>query len=75
MAKPIKLVDPLETVKNTDWFEIFIENTDLYLCSKQKLISAIKKAPTPEVQGYVFGIFESRQRMAILTGQRFAVRM
>jgi hypothetical protein len=63
--------DPLNKVKNTKWYECFIENTDLYICDKKVIEQAHRAAPNNIVKAYVFGIFESRQRHANLSGANF----
>lgn len=63
--------DPLNNVKNTTWYERFIENADLYICDKQIIEQAHEEAPNNIVKAYIFGIFESRQRTAILSGANF----
>lgn len=63
--------DPLSNVKNTKWYQCFIENTDLYICDKQVIEQAHQAAPNNIVKAYVFGIFESRQRYANLSGANF----
>lgn len=65
----IQLSDPLADVTNTNWHQAYIENSDLYLCSQSIIEQAHAEAPTAAARGYIYGICESRRRMALLAGQ------
>lgn len=66
------LEDPLATLVDTDWYDTYINNRDLFLCEKEVIVQAHQEAPTPESKGYIYGIYESRHRIAVFTGRAFA---
>ena len=63
--------DPLMNLVDTDWHQIYIESTDLYICDKKIIEDAHHEAPTEVAKAYVYGIYESRKRAAYLTGNGF----
>lgn len=65
----IQLSDPLADVIDTDWHQSFIENCDLYLCSRGVIEQAHAEAPTAAAKAYIFGICESRRRLALMSGR------
>lgn len=67
----VGLPDPLEELKGTDWFDQYIENSDLYLSRKEVIENAFSEAPTEAARGYIYGICEFRHRIALLTGVPF----
>ena len=67
----VGLPDPLDGLKGSDWFDQYIENSDLYLSRKEVIESAFNEAPTDAAKGYIYGICEFRHRIALLTGVPF----
>ena len=63
--------DPLSNVKNTNWHDFYIETTDLYLCDEPTIVLAHDEAPTEAAKAYIYGIYESRKRISLLSGTRF----
>lgn len=63
--------DPLSNVKNTNWHEFYIQNTDLYLCDERTIENAHEEAPTEVAKAYIYGIYESRRRNSVLAGTHF----
>jgi len=63
--------DPLSNVRNTDWHDFYIQTTDLYLCDETTILAAHGEAPTEVAKAYVYGIYESRKRVSLLSGARF----
>ncbi len=71
MPELFKNQDPLVPILGTEWHFTYIENGDLYICERGKIEQAYLTAPNSVVRGYVYGIYESRQRAANLTGNNF----
>jgi hypothetical protein len=71
MPEHFKKQDPLLGTHGTDWHFLYIENADLYVCEREKIEQAYISAPSGAAKGYVYGIYESRQRTAIMTGNGF----
>ncbi|MFZ6772882.1 hypothetical protein ACO0LB_09195 [Undibacterium sp. SXout7W] len=63
--------DPLMNLANTDWHDIYIENTDLYICDEKTIADAHAEAPTDIARAYIYGIYESRKRNSVLAGTHF----
>lgn len=67
----VGLPDPIEGLKGTDWFDQYLENSDLYLSKKEVIEQAFHEAPSEAAKGYIYGICEFRHRLALLTGIPF----
>ncbi|MDO8728610.1 MAG: hypothetical protein Q7K26_01815 [bacterium] len=67
----VGLPDPIEGLKGSDWFDQYLENSDLYLSRKEVIEQAFHEAPNEAARGYIYGICEFRHRLALLTGIPF----
>lgn len=67
----LQLCDPLASIKNTDWYFLYIEATDLLLCSLGDLDAAFSSAPNDAAAGYIRAIFDVRSLQAALAGTNF----
>ncbi|WP_027866339.1 hypothetical protein [Massilia alkalitolerans] len=57
----------LEHPEYADW----IEDIDPYVCPRQELIDALRKAPNGFVRQYLFSIFAFRQSINLVAGRSF----
>jgi hypothetical protein len=70
-TKSLQYSDPLEPIKHTDWYFLYIETIDVRLCSYENLNAAYSEAPTDAAAGYIRAIFDIRSLQAVLTGVAF----
>lgn len=74
-ALPFKNVlsnyDPLAAMRGTDWYDLYIENCDLRLCSLDYLNMAFASAPSVESQVYVSVVYEMRKYQTAMSGAKF----
>lgn len=70
-TKSLGYSDPLEPIKHTDWYFLYIETIDVRLCSYENLNAAFSAAPTDAAAGYIRAIFDMRSLQAALSGVAF----
>lgn len=63
--------NPLEHLKSSDWYMIYLEDTDLYLADKDTLRAALEQCPDDAAYAYTFAVIEMRERIAVLSGIPF----
>jgi hypothetical protein len=52
-------------------FAAWIEDIDPYICPRQELVDALRRAPNGFVRQYLFSIFAFRQSINLVAGRSF----
>lgn len=63
-------IHPLESVKDTDWYQIF-ELMDPFIASRDELEELSRTAPNRRAQDWLAGIMDTRKMFAVVTGIPF----
>ena len=72
IAKSVKDMDPLQSLKQGDWYAFYIETVDIMTCEFHVLNDAFINAPTDAAAGYIRAIYEVRARQAAIQDVEFA---